>query len=250
MREIVSVIDESNYEIESELVLEHYAQLLSECDVGTMTLLILQTKETKVTKWYRMQEIFRNHEVELDFYLCDVFDASSSFYKAANNKRITTCNGSRYLFVDLPYDDTFSEHLYDYLNAMLQMNFKPVLLNVEKHSYLINDESLLKELIDLGCYISVNYESVDSKYASKILNIHAKGLCHMMFSEFLVNPEKEEEFRFWLTYSSTQYVADIVLLDNAHCMIEDQELAGISILTNILKHPTVDSELAEDRWSR
>ena len=72
----------------------------------------------------------------------------------------------------------------------------------------------------------------------------------MMFSKFMIDPEKEKEFRFWLTYCATQYVADIVLIDNIRCMLSSHELAGISLVRNILKHPTMDSKLAENRWMR
>ena len=248
MREIVSIIDTDNYDIENEVMLEEYACLLRESRVDIINLLVMKTKEINVSIFERMKEIFDNHEVTLKYYLCDVFDASSSFYKMVNNKRITTCNGSQYVFIDLPYDESFSEYLYDYLLSVLQMNYKPVLLHVERHLYLIDNEELLKELIDLGCYVSVSFQGINDENAYKILNIHALGLCHMMFSEFFINPENELKFRFWLTYSTTQYVTDIVMSDNVYCMIDNKELLGISTVTNILKHPTLDSKLADNRW--
>ena len=250
MKEIISIIDTSGLDgIQTNTLIE-YAQLLKEHNISRMTLLVIQQKDTKGIKQSSIKEIFSDYNIDINVYYCDVFDASTSFYKAVNYKRITTCNDSDYIFISLPKGNEFPEHLYDYFMSVVSMNYKPVLLNVEKYSYLINNEALLKELIDLGCYISVDFESVSDPCTAKIMNLYAKGLCHMMFSKFMTHPNYIQEFSFWLTYCATQYVADIVMLDNTYCMLANQELAGVSATVNILKHPTLDSTLAENRWSR
>ena len=124
MKEIVSVIDTNSYEIESELVFEHYAQLLFESGIEVLNLLILRTRKIKVSTLERMKEIFYNHEETLNYYFCDVFDASTSFYKAAFNRRVTTCNGSQYVFVDLLMN-------HNKTNSCIPI-WKKVLLTVEE----------------------------------------------------------------------------------------------------------------------
>lgn len=258
MQEIYSILDLRINSVPSENVFEYYAKILEEHQIRKMTIFVLRTdlkqEKQNIGDWYRITDIFRNHHIELEYYISDVLEARQSIFRSTYDRRINSCNNSRYVFVDLPYALSFVDRFYDYLMALMQLNFIPVLINVDMHRYLYLDQHLLKSLVDMGCVICMNYANIDTNNPGPkfdaLVDLNAKGLCHMMMGSFLVDPMLMKRVSSLMSGSFTSYIMNIEMSDNIRCMIANREMIGISKTMNIIEHPSIDSEIADARWSR
>lgn len=252
MREVYTILDNRSQELKFGNKIKAYLEDLRNHNVEVLT--IFQLLNNNVVENQEIWEKINNYcvglGIELRHYGLDVLDFEASIYNSLSNRRVRSLN--HYLLVELPKDGAFEEHYYDYLLAIKQMKYIPVIINIQNHPYLYQDESIIRNLIDMGCMVMMDISKLDVNKPSDdfeaLVRLHGRGLCHMVIPKFYALHKDILAVRTWMSYSFTRYIADIEMLDNVECMIEGRVLAGLSNFTNILDYPSFDAMLVDDRW--
>lgn len=148
-------------------------QLLTVCD-------LVQAEATKLDKDFR---ILLGNEL---YY-------SESIIEALKAKEALTLAGSRYVLVEFSVREDYRT-IYKGFGELVRAGYAPILAHVERYQALMKKEHLIVELIELGCYIQMNSNSLiggifntEAAYHRKLLN---KGLIHLIASDC-----HDQEFR-------------------------------------------------------
>ena len=134
------------------------------------------------------------------------------------------CVGSKkHLLIELPYSSQFSgSSMHLLVRLMSNYNVIPVLAHVERYPYLMKHPSRLRDLIQEGCVLQMNLDSLAIKADSKVLlrliadqTIHLVGTdCHNLTSR---SPQYRKGIDIIENKLGIEYVQK--LLDNAHTII-------------------------------
>lgn len=84
---------------------------------------------------------------------------SDSVINALNKKEALTLNGTRYVLVEFSFGEKYKA-IYQGLGNLIRSGYVPILAHVERYSCLSRSEELIGEIIELGCYIQMNCNSL------------------------------------------------------------------------------------------
>jgi protein-tyrosine phosphatase len=111
---------------------------------------------------------------------------SESIIDALKSKEALTLAGSRYVLVEFSVREDY-RRIYKGFGELVRAGYAPILAHVERYQALKKKEHLIAELIELGCYIQMNSNSLiggmfntEAAYHRKLLN---KGLIHLIASD-------------------------------------------------------------------
>jgi protein-tyrosine phosphatase len=111
---------------------------------------------------------------------------SESIIAALKSKEALTLAGSRYVLVEFSVREDY-RRIYKGFGELVRAGYAPILAHVERYQALKKKEHLIAELIELGCYIQMNSNSLiggmfhtEAAYHRKLLN---KGLIHLIASD-------------------------------------------------------------------
>lgn len=111
---------------------------------------------------------------------------SDSVIDALNTKQALTLAGSKYVLVEFGFGESYKQ-IYRGLDKLIQNGYLPVLAHVERYSALQRSASLIHELIELGCYIQMNCNSlIGGLFHSKAAfnrKLVENGLIHFLGSD-------------------------------------------------------------------
>ncbi len=69
--------------------------------------------------------------------------------------------GTDYILIELPYTKQFEYSIIDSLDRMMcNYNLTPIIAHIDRYPYIGKNLSIVNELIDIGCMIQVNADSV------------------------------------------------------------------------------------------
>lgn len=109
-----------------------------------------------------LNELILEHDLHMKIVLGNEIYYRSLVPMLLNAGEISTLAGSKYVLVEFnPMKN------YEYIrNAMYQLladGFRPVLAHAERYVELMQKKDLLKELINMGCYIQINAGTICGK---------------------------------------------------------------------------------------
>ena len=121
--------------------------------------------------------LYLGSEIKLDDGTLDLF----------NQSFIYTINESRYILIEcdctLPYHYIFDK-LEDYLNVFLNKGYRPVIAHIERYFKDDIDLDYIEYLIQKGCLIQINTNSLlDKKNYKKVQSLLDQHLVHLVCSD-------------------------------------------------------------------
>ena len=140
-----------------------------------------------------------------------------------------TLAGSRYVLVEFAPGDSFGR-ISRAVRQLVQASYFPVIAHVERYPCLARDE-LLKELIDYGAYLQVNFKSLTGVWMDKRLrwcrrNLK-KGYIHFLATDMhniAVRPPGMQEGILWLKRNAGEEKAIRILRENPEFILADRML--------------------------
>ena len=157
--------------------------------------------------------------------------ASEAFFVALAGDRVLTLNRGRYLLVEFsPYMSL--DQIGAGVTAILDRGRRPVLAHVERYPALIGNETALGSLIDAGCVVQINAQSLLRGVAPRALRrrclaVLKKGLAHVVASDShgpnSTTPSLGEAAR-WLARKFSPLQASSWTFDNPAAILEDREI--------------------------
>ena len=140
-----------------------------------------------------------------------------------------TLAGSRYVLVEFAPGDSFGR-ISRAVRQLVQASYFPVIAHVERYPCLARDE-LLKELIDYGAYLQVNFKSLTGVWMDKRLRWCSrnlkKGYIHVLATDMhniAVRPPGMQEGILWLKRNAGEEKAIRILRENPEFILADRML--------------------------
>lgn len=114
-------------------------------------------------------KIYPGHEIQFHANMIDNL----------RNGIIQTLNNSRYILFELPFSSK-PIYLKDLIYEIQLEGFTPIIAHAERYDYL--SLSFIRELINIGCLIQVNYSSIDNSY-KKMKRMLEDDLVHIIATD-------------------------------------------------------------------
>lgn len=176
MEETVRMLQMANeQQIETIIATPHYA-------VGAKNLAVEQLEIIRDQVQVEAEKINGNMRILLgnELYYSD------SILDALKAKEALTLAGSRYVLVEFSTREQYN-NMYKGLGSLIRAGYIPIIAHIERYHCLEKKEHLISELIELGCYIQMNSDSLsggffdsEAKANRKLVN---QGLVHFIGSD-------------------------------------------------------------------
>lgn len=96
---------------------------------------------------------------------------------------IPICIGNtNYMLTEFSYSCPFDEKTYDMIEKFLyDYKVKPIIAHIERYPALMNDISIIEDLVEMGCKMQINLGTMDSFMTSRFLiKLIKKDLVHFV----------------------------------------------------------------------
>ncbi|MEE1057021.1 MAG: CpsB/CapC family capsule biosynthesis tyrosine phosphatase [Acutalibacteraceae bacterium] len=92
---------------------------------------------------------------------------------------------TNYLLAEMPYNSTFPNDQIEWLRILIKhFDVVPVLAHIERYPVLIKNKALLEQLIDMGCMVQINTQSLYTMFlGKKIVKMINSGYIHFLGSD-------------------------------------------------------------------
>ncbi|NLL73143.1 MAG: hypothetical protein GX237_06405 [Clostridiales bacterium] len=94
-------------------------------------------------------------------------------------------NNSKYLLLELPYKEVISEYEFQSITKFMNLfNIIPVIAHIERYDCLWKNKKNIRRLMNLGCLIQVNANTIiDTKKRKRAVKYIKKGLIDLIGSD-------------------------------------------------------------------
>lgn len=144
-------------------------------------------KNTPVEKLREVLEQVQKEAVkinnEMTILLGNEIYYSASVLDALNTKQALTLAGSRYVLVEFSPGETY-QTIFRGLGGLVRGGYLPVIAHVERYRCLYRNEDYINELINLGCYLQMNCDSISGGFLDPEA-IYYRGLVKQGLIHFL-----------------------------------------------------------------
>lgn len=124
----------------------HYYKRLFDYDVEKIKRNFLDIK-------YKSSKLFPG----LELYLGTEIFCSKDTFSIVEKNEFLTINSTRYVLIEFEYKCSFKE-ICNNINIFLMNGYIPVIAHVERYEHL--DLQKVEKLIDFGCYMQINADSI------------------------------------------------------------------------------------------
>ena len=131
--------------------------------------------DLKLERLKILKEKLEEENVNIDLYLGNEIFINENIDSLIINKKIRTINNTRYILVELPFDNQIL-NLDDYLYELKLKGYKIIIAHPERYTYFKNDYNEARKLYDSGVFFQVNYGSIIGQYGSSSLKLVKKLL--------------------------------------------------------------------------
>lgn len=97
--------------------------------------------------------------ITTDLYLGHEIRCSKGVLKQLHNDQLLTINQSRYVLLELNFISYKSEY-DDIIYELVIAGYIPIIAHVERYSYIMDNPNMVYELIEKGCLIQINQDSI------------------------------------------------------------------------------------------
>lgn len=149
----------------------------------------------------------------------EIYYTESSLTDVTQGKALTLAE-SRYVLIEFSVGVNYKT-LYQGLRQFIHGGYAPVLAHVERYGCLMEEESRIEELIELGAYIQMNGSSLSGSFFSKSLARHKRLIknrwihiiatdCHDSISR---GPHLEQAVQAVIKLTDIEYAKEIFCIN-------------------------------------
>lgn len=144
----------------------------------------ITVKEYLETRDMCMSSLKAEYKGKIKLILGCELHMSENILKAKNLMPFCYQN-TNYLLTEMPYNSIFSTNQIEWLRVLIKhFCVVPVLAHIERYPVLLKDKALLERLIDMGCMIQVNTQSLYTIFlGKKIIKMINNGYVHFLGSD-------------------------------------------------------------------
>ena len=159
-------VDDGSRTLKESLEIIDYLKSVGIYDIVLTSHYIKDTKyesdvKTRTEILEKLKSKLNDKDVKLylgnEVYLCDEL---VELYK---NKKITTLNNSKYMLVELPLVNYFS-NFQNVLCEINELGLIPVMAHPERYRFIQKNKKRINEILDYGCLLQCNIDSLTGKY--------------------------------------------------------------------------------------
>lgn len=122
-----------------------------------------------------VRQVIEELEIDMKVYLgCEYHVNSDMIKELAENKRFRM-NGGKYVLIEFGVEDSFRK-IRNCIYELVKEGFRPIIAHVERYSAIMEEEVLIRELIELGAQIQVDAGAILGEQGWKIKKISRKLL--------------------------------------------------------------------------
>lgn len=178
----------------------------------------------------QLQSIAAQEDVHVKLYCGNELYYRSGLVSLLQSGEVCTLAGSSYALIEFSPADEFS-YIRNGLYQILSAGYYPILAHGERYRCLLNQQKRIRELIELGCYLQVNAESVLGKLGFGVRHylqrLFQERLVHFVSTDAHDTQKRRirtaECARVLKRKYGEQYAMEL-LRDNAQYVIEDMEI--------------------------
>ncbi len=153
---------------------------------------MFETPNSVINKHFeKVKAIAKEVAEDLNVYLGSEIYYTYDVLEKLESGEYVTLAGSNYVLIEFRYSISYNE-LYTAISNILLLGFTPVIAHIERYKCLYNGKDRVKELVDSGCFVQVNAESVlKSKlfgdnlrtYKKRVKKLLRENLVHFIASD-------------------------------------------------------------------
>lgn len=159
-------VDDGAKTIEDSLAVIDYLKSIGIYDIVLTSHYIKDTKyQSKVADRNKLLKELKSKVLDKDvnLYLGNEVFMCDEVVDLYNKKEVTTLNKSRYMLVELPLGNYFRNY-QNVLCEMLDAGIIPIMAHPERYKFIQKDKKKIKEMLEYGCLLQVNVDSLIGKY--------------------------------------------------------------------------------------
>lgn len=178
---------------------------------------------------------------------CELHLSYENVQAAAENPRLYSLNGSRYLLVEFPeyFERTAMGHA---LQRFLDLGLAPVLAHPERNPVFQQHPEGLREYLRMGCLAQVTASSFTGRFGKRAEQLSAELLeqecIHVVATDAhaaMQRPPRMSKAHAWICQHAGPELADALCRDNPQAMLEDRALPYA---------PTLPANKRKSIWAR
>lgn len=187
--------------------------------------------EIKKERLYDLNNKLKQENIDINLFLGNEIFINEEIDELVINKKIRSINNSRYLLIELPFNNKIV-NLEDYIYELKLKGYKVIIAHPERYTYFQNDYKLVKELYEEGVYFQSNYGSIIGQYGSSSKKLIKKLLKDDMISFLSTDVHKDNSSLFDDFKTIKNKIIKIIGLDkfneitnyNIKKVIEDKDI--------------------------
>lgn len=172
----------------------------------------------------------KQENINIKLYVGNELYYRSGLVWEIEDGRAYTLAGSRYVLIEFNPLDVY-EYIRNSINEMLMGGYYPVLAHVERYRNICTRKYAVAELIEMGCFMQVNADSIMGKFgfgtkqfARKLLKQHQ---VHFLATDAHDIKRRVPNLSDCAEYISREYgegYSRKLLHDNPECILQDKEI--------------------------
>ena len=119
--------------------------------------------ENKLNLLKELQDKLDENNIDIKLYLGNEIFVDENIKELIKNKEVYTINNSRYVFIELPRNDSINK-IEDIIFSLKSKGLVPIIAHPERYMIFKTDYELLYDFVDRGVLFQVNFESIGGKY--------------------------------------------------------------------------------------
>ncbi len=121
----------------------------------------------------KLRRELKKAEIDVKLYLGNEIFIDNNILSLVKNKTIEPLAGSKYLLVELPFNDDVSNY-EDIFAVLMENKYKVVLAHPERYTYFYKSYDKLEDLFRMGVLFQCNMGSLTGKYGKPAMKMVKK----------------------------------------------------------------------------
>lgn len=161
-------VDDGSRSLDESLEIIDYLKSIGITDIVLTSHYIKDTKYEKDVKTRsKLIDYLKNRikDKDVNIYLGNEVFLCDEVIDLYEKNKITTLNDSKYMLVELPLTNYFSNY-QNVLCDMVDYGIVPVMAHPERYKFIQKDKKRINEILDYGCLLQCNIDSLIGKYGN------------------------------------------------------------------------------------
>lgn len=189
----------------------------------------LVEKEDILKKIKYINKVFGDKNISLDIYPGMEIHMSRDIPEKLKNNELLSLNNSRYILIEFPFRGDL-DYTEDVLHEIKILGYVPIIAHPERYEKVMKDPNYVKELIENGCLIQMNSNSLIGQFGEECKRTAEILIEHKMVHLLATDahsckrrcPKLKQDIEKIKQINNEQYIRSII--DNADKVFNNEEI--------------------------